>query len=277
MPPAFWPFAGGRAAKARLRALTQPPRPLVDPTSGLILLWSPRAACTFATAWFMAVTGQRRGAGPLPPVHALRRRHFGDAAAFARLARRALRRRGPVVKLVRDPFERTLSVYFHCRKRPDILALLARDAGSTPAAGGLSFRAFVVLLGRVDLDRCDPHFRPQRHRVEARQLLRPDFLLRVERGLEEGLGQVAAYAGLPAVDFAAERDLFEEAESHRTPRRALGRFAGDEGFPDWEAPGFAAPLTAEFYDAALAGEVARLYAGDFTAYGYDPERFGPTG
>src|SRR5205085_4802857 len=141
-------------AAALLRA---PPPPLVDRERKLIVLWSPKSACTTTYVWFSALCGFLDEVLRHPSPHDHRmdvfrssRRYLDSIASDTSDFR--------VVRIIRDPYARAVSIF-----REALVGWFAdRDA---PLAGlnfdaGVSFQRFLLMMYRFDMENIDTHSRP---------------------------------------------------------------------------------------------------------------------
>jgi len=231
------------------------PLPLVDADRKIVVLWSPKSACTTAYVWFSALCGF------LPEVRA-----FGDwphahrEQVFRKLERYRAARTGDisdyhVVKIIRDPYARAASCFRHAVRN----RLVEQRS--------ISFRDFLLILARNDMEAVNIHFWPQFHLLE--RVRRPDTIINVSKGaLFAELNALEARMGWPVTDFASMAWL-RELENARRPIR----LATDKS--DWFAepilrsrPPKSTPFPQD--SAFLTPEakllIARIYRADFEAY-----------
>lgn len=173
-------------------------------------------------------------------------------------------------RLLRHPRARSLGavasdarqIYVRYRReRAVVLKAIGRYLGRPVGPGHpFTFREYVGYLGTLDLDRADPHIRRQISWCERLGQLPQLRIVRLEESASE-LPTIEDELGLRRSDLVRLR-----ASRHHTSRRRSEEFAGDariERTSDVEVP-----TTRSFYDDALIGQVADLYAEDFDAYGY---------
>ncbi|MBV9571612.1 MAG: sulfotransferase family 2 domain-containing protein [Alphaproteobacteria bacterium] len=183
----------------------RPPRPLVSPEKRLIVLWSPKSACTAAYVWFASVCGfvedvrryhrfphwHRIEVFQNPPLN-----EIGDLSDFL------------IVRIVRDPYTRAASIY-----RQAMLIGLKRP-GDMVVREGMPFGAFLNQLMGKDLYTLDPHVWPQVHPLEAER--NPDVVINVSKqDLFAELNALERVQGWPETDFAA-MDWFHGPEKARS-------------------------------------------------------------
>lgn len=193
--------------KVNRPALLRPPRPLVSVEKRLVVLWSPKSACTAAYVWFSSVCGfveEVRRYHKFPHRHRQdifqpqQKNYTGDLSDFL------------IVRVVRDPYSRAASIYRHA------LLVGFRRPGVT-VREDMAFAVFLNQLLGKDLYTLDPHVWPQRHPLEAER--DPDVVINVTRqDLFSELNAVEKKQGWPLTDFAAMDWLhgFEKTRSGQT-------------------------------------------------------------
>jgi len=236
----------------------------VEPAD-IVVMWSPKAACTTAITWAFQHNGlleEALGFGPW--IHRYRLRRYQKTERYLGRLRRLSQHSRYVVKIVRNPFERAVSSFVHAY-RHDYEDFALREMLGRPVdrQQRFSFREFVGLLERSDLTRCNPHHRLQSTPLERHVLfgLKPHRTIKIEDGLERALSEIERSFNLPETDFA--NPVFRSG--HHTSRAASAESAADR--KDLWGP--VLPPAAAFYDDDLIDRVARLYAEDFQRYGYD--------
>lgn len=236
----------------------------VEPAD-IAVMWSPKAACTTVITWAFKHNGLLEEALNFSPwVHRYRLRHYQRTERYLGRLRRLDRHSRYVVKVVRNPFERAVSSFVHAY-RHDYEDFAMRDMLGRPVdrQHRFSFREFVDLLERSNLNRCNPHHRLQSTPVERHVLfgLKPHRIVKIEDGLERALNEIEQQHNLPATDLTTP--VFQS--QHHTSRATTSGLAADR--TDLSEP--VLPPAAAFYDDDLVTRVARLYAEDFDRYDYD--------
>lgn len=266
---------GGWTSPAN-RLMRHAPRPLIHPDARMIVIFSPKSACTSVVIWFLHQLGEAERA---QAYHRWPHRYRGDVYYRSDLYRQAcnLDLTGfRVVRVVRDPFDRAVSSFRHVQRSgiadTDFKTLLAR---SDAAEAGVSFREFLDLLERMDLTRSNEHFGIQRHPVEDK--LPVTHLINIStEDLFTRLNQVEADLGLPITNFAELHWIHSLAERRS---RFNGRIATNDAYElrltrsqarrgPW--PPYSALLTPPARE-----RIAHLYAADIAAYGQAPVRDAP--
>ncbi len=239
--------------------LLENPRPLIHADEKLVVFWSGKSACTSALRWTFHRMGLLEAADYFGWIHQFRTKVYYESARYKRVIARYEPKNYRHIRIVRDPFARTVSAYLHSLEqgyeRQRIANYLTIDRP-------YSFAEFVGYLRTVDLDVHNIHFTRQSSAAERAGDITLDHVIRVEDGLFDRLQDVECALGLDVTDFDAVRIQ----SKHRSDYSAAAGFVGDQK----HAPGsrVAAPAYQWFYNDELMALVARLYASDFERYGY---------
>lgn len=253
------------------RLLWTDPRPLIFPRKRMIVVFSPKSACSTVVIWFLHQLGHAKAARDYSSwPHRYRTEVYYKSRLYLRAYERNLSKFS-LVRIVRDPFERAVSSFRQVQKGgladKEMAGVLGRNDMSTT---GLSFSEFLDFLERCDLRTCDPHFRIQRHPIEDRLPTRHLINASTENLLTR-LNQVEVDFDLPVTDFGklewlqtisrkhshvATPSITPDAYSHRFNREA----ARSRSWPPYGA----------FLTPAARERLARLYATDIEAYGRAP-------
>lgn len=231
----------------------------------MVVMWSPKAACTTAITWAFLHNGLLEEALAFSPwVHRYRLRRYQKTERYLERLRRLPRQGRYVVKIARNPFERAVSSFLHAYRHSYEDQLLARALGRpVDQQRRFSFREFIHYLEGLDLLRCNTHHRLQTTPLERHVLfgLRPERVIRIEDGLTAALAELEREFDLPPTDFS--NPVFRSV--HHTSRVPSAAPAADR--KDLVAHDL--PPASAFYDDDLVTRVARIYAEDFRRYGYD--------
>jgi hypothetical protein len=241
-----------------------PPPPLVDRERGLIVLWSPKSACTAAYVWFASVCGFLDEVRECESPHHHRMNVFrrsrryldsiaGDTSGFH------------VVRIIRDPYARAVSIFREAlvgsyADRDAALAGLDFDAG-------VSFQMFLLMVERLDLGNVDTHYRPQLHPFEHER--QPDTVINISKSdLFAQLNTLERRLGWPVTRFPSLRWFHELERARRTPPHPLSG-APLYGTPIVRAdPATRTPFPE--YEALLTPDarrrIALIYRVDFESY-----------
>jgi hypothetical protein len=254
--------------------LAVPPRILCDRRKRLVLMWSAKAGCTFAVKWFFNQIDLLHAADYYHPwVHKFREDVFYASEQYQRALRDFSLHRDQytVIKIVRNPFDRTVSAYLHVLEwlhfnnpvvRPIRFYLKLRKPLRN--SNRLSFREFVGFLESLNGIKGDIHFKPQYHYLEAEKLLAPDRIVKLED----------SHAALRRIERDLDLKPTEEFKRFRSSYHNTKR-EPDHGFCGRQPLGFVSsknyPASKSFYDDELRQRVLTVFKDDFTAYGYDTD------
>ena len=261
-------IASLRWKKSVNRLIRMAPRPLIHPEARLIVIFSPKSACSNVVIWFLHQLGKAEEAREHNDWPHLYRRNVYCKSSLYREACDLPLNDFRVVRIVRDPLDRAASSFRHALRTGLGKQLFGSALGRPNAVKeGVSFREYLDALDRIDLTTCNTHFRIQRHPVEDK--LPVTHLINVtSQDLYARLNEVEADLGLPVTDFA-KLEWLQSLSSQR------GRFNGKIETDD----AYDLPLTADHgrvgpwphYRALLTPvareRLARLYAADIAAYG----------
>jgi hypothetical protein len=255
------------------RAVRRSPQPLIHPEVRLIVVFSPKAACTSVVAWFLHHLGQAEQARNYhESPHQYRIHVYNRSELYYRALNLDLSH-FRVVRVVRDPIDRAASSFRHVQRTGIADHLFSAQLGlSEVASKGVSFRQFLDLLEQVNLATCNEHVRIQRHPVEDQ--LPVTHLINIStQDLFTRLNEVERDLKLPVTDFERFgwiRDIAERRGSWN------GRIDVSDAY---EMPlTRARARTGPWPDASALltppaqERLARLYAVDIAAYGRAPVR-----
>jgi hypothetical protein len=239
----------------------------------MIVLFSPKSACTNVVIWFFHQLGHAAAAQDYDRwPHKYRGNVYYKSALYRRAFQHDLSRYF-VLRVIRDPFERAVSSFRHVHRNGSADHLIAQALGRRDiATSGLSFSEFLDFLETCDLAKCDGHYRLQRHPVEDRLPIR--YLINASaEDLFARLNEVEADLGIAITDFNKLEWLnnVDRTHSHvaapfdaaNTYTHRFDRATARSG--SW--PSYDAFLTTEARE-----RIARLYAVDIRAYGTAPTR-----
>jgi hypothetical protein len=242
-----------------------PNHPLFLEDRDVAIIWSAKSGCTFAVKWFLLQRGELQGAQEYSNwIHDYRTGVYRPSEHYMAGVHRAEFGKMRYIRLVRDPYSRTVSSYLHMIRtvgdqnfhRP-FNEFLGRDI---EAGQGVSFAEFCDFLEATDVAHCDVHYRQQAHPLETSKLIDIDHVVHLEKLERELPPLVERYGLLPA--SIAELS----ASHHNTVRAEATEFAGDQLLRRTEDDIY--PSYHAFYNDQLASRVRTIYAEDFARYGY---------
>ncbi len=195
---------GKRQADRPVRRRTlqqQDVRPLINPEKSIMVLWSPKSASAAVYSWFAHVSGfggEVRFLGAKILQH--RAKNYFKSDLF---------RRGQssdpasllLLKVIRDPYERAVSVFRSIVESGVLDDRIATVTGvDTASRNGLSFIDFLDYLKKDHLNQSVNRVKPQFHSLERKH--KPNLVVNVSKqSLAEGLHDFERLAGLQATDL----------------------------------------------------------------------------
>jgi hypothetical protein len=243
------------------------PWPLINPDARLVVLFSPKSACTNVAIWFFhhlvgAATVRAYNDWP----HRYRKRVYYPSDAYRKA--RAVDLTGfRVIRVIRDPFDRAASTYRHVLRTTLAETQIARALGEPDMLRkGLSFERYLTFLEQIDLKTCDPHFRPQRHPLE--DVLPVDYLINISKeDLWTRLGGIERELGLPP-SGAAVTDWMRSLDEGRRPSPVLADAADADMLvlTKREARKGPWPRSKDLLTPRARERLARLYDVDIRSY-----------
>jgi len=247
-----------------LSGLRAAPPPLVDRERRLIVLWSPRSACTAVYVWFASVCGfiDELRQHDSPHDHRMRvfrtsRRYLdsiaGDAAGFH------------VVRIIRNPYDRAVAIF----RKALVDNFADRDASLVGLnfERGVSFHMFLAMLQRLDMENVDTHYRPQFHPFEHER--RPDTVINISTSdLFAELNALERRMDWPLTDFVAMDWFHAYEQARRSPPhplsgRDLFKTPIARGRPRVQTP---FPDPGSLLTPQARALIRSIYSDDFAAY-----------
>ena len=241
-------------------------RPLLNPDNGMMVLWSPKSACTTVFVWFAGTIGK------LDEVHAYGNAHRYRMQVYRKsdLYQRGLERSPAdyrIVRVIRDPYQRAASIFRHALRTAFMNKQLKASPAALDRSTGFSFLQFLDYLGSLDLETANTHLRAQRHLVESEHW--PEFIINISRqDLFTELNHVEEAFGLARTDFHEMAWLHErESERKARPGAFEGKTADDFPFDKDAASGLKPwPDYNELLTPRARARIEKIYARDFEAY-----------
>lgn len=272
----------GRAKKLprlMVRRLCGRRAPLHGAEFPLVLLLTEKAGCTSLTKWFLFHVGKLDEATRYHPwVHRYRLNVLYQQPGYYWQALRLLVFPSkPVIKLVRNPYDRAVSSYLSTLSNAhgsnarswaiDLVAAIRAHAGKPPApVPAMSFRDFVRFLAVNGTERSDVncHVACQYMAGEEARL---DRIIKLERFVEE-IRRLEAEFKLPESPL----DRITKSGHHRTRDRLedpVSAVGPDLEFTSQQIRNGNSPLYEAMYDDETRRLVRECFAADFRAYGYE--------
>jgi|GEM_PF-2231997 len=241
---------------------------LMNKHQHLMISWSAKSACTTAYVWFAYASGfgpEVTEYSSWPHDHRIfiyeksslkREALLGDASGLNFL------------KIIRDPYDRAVSIYRHALQTRFADPIFAKEKGKKlNTSHGFSFSQFLGFLAGTDLQKSDIHFRPQFHPVERVRV--PDFVINISKqNMFAELNNFERKYGMPETDFHAMHWLHAMEGKRKASQDAI---EGDNledlvlNFRDVTIDK-KFPSYAQLLSAGTRRKIEQLYAIDFVSY-----------
>lgn len=260
----------------RSKIILGTPKPLFHKDFPLVIYWSPKSGCTSATKWFFHHLALLEEALEYNPwIHEYKSQVFFKAENYNKnLLKKIINSRTTVVKIVRNPFSRTVSSYlaindrggksrksWQRKERRKIFKFLQTEDKDE---NSFTFRDFVAYL-RANTSR-EMHLAPQIHPSEKQGYVNIDILIKVEN-LRKGLLELEHKFSLKRTNF----DKIFESGHHVNYSDDSKELCCDKVFPFLRPADYPILSYQNFYDEELRKFVSEIYAEDFKRYGYSTE------
>lgn len=251
-------------------ALHQRPRPLYLHTDELLVVWTPKAACTQVVMWYLHLAGLLDAAlfySQWP--HQFRQHVLYESATFKRWLAECDPTRVRTIQFVRDPVKRCVSSYRQYLRYgmwdKTVSSALGREVSCRT---GYSFNAFLDYLERINVARAkDPHVGLQRHPVTRH--VAPEIIRLDEQDMFAEMNRVERELGRPPTDFDALAAFARVRASHHARHDRAKRASEDDQLDMSHAREFW-PLHAEDLRPETLARVKRIYQADMAyIYGGD--------
>jgi hypothetical protein len=247
------------------RLLYERPQPLIDPINCYGVLRSAKGASKAVMLWYLARLEMLKPASGRGRAHRL---HVLKKTELQRQARNCDPMKLRWLRIIRDPYNRTVSSYRHALGHGYEDEKIQETVDISVAERGLSFKEFLDYLANIDIATCDNHHMQQWHPLEAHVALSKVINLDKEP-LLPALDAFAAHIGLPPMREDMRATMLADWE-HESRRHHKAHNVADDGVADirfsreqasgsW--PDYQAFLTSETRD-----KIERIYAKDFAAY-----------
>jgi Sulfotransferase family len=240
--------------------------PLLNPDNKLMVVWSPKSACTTVFTWFINVIGRLDELSRYSSPHRYRIEVYQKSELRLRGLKHPIKHYR-MVRVIRDPYTRTASIYRHAL-RTKLLENYPRTvpAGLDPAAG-FSFLRFLDCVGMLNLSEANPHLQAQFSPVEM--VHEPEIIINISKqDLFTELNKVEESFELPRTNFKELTWLHElEVRRKMKPRSFDGQSADEFPFDRKAASGLKPwPSYEQLLTPRARVRIERLYVSDFDAY-----------
>lgn len=246
-------------------ALREAPPPLVDKQERLIVLWSPKSACTATYVWFASVCGFLHDVRRFPNPHHHRMGVYRGSQRY-RDSLDADTSGFHVVKILRDPYERAVSIFREAFTSPIRYADRDALAFGLDFSAGVSFRQFLAMVARLDMRKADTHYRPQVHPFE--NVRKPDTVINISgANLFLELNALASCLGMAQTDFASLDWLHAiESSRRRVPREPVAEMFDLPIARDASPTQTPFPEYGQLLTPGARHEIETIYRRDFETY-----------
>ena len=241
--------------------------PLYNLDNKFAVFWSHKSACTSTVIWFTGTLGRLEEAHRFHVwPHQWRMQVYQNEPKWYQAAL-SFDASWRVLRVIRDPFSRAISIYrhvlFHGLDAQRLSAFLGRETRSS----GFSFVEFLRFLAASKIDELNAHVRPQRKSIEPH--LRIDRVINVSRqDLFTELNGFERDLGLPETDFAQLHWLHEVEQPRKVNRIDFdGDVASVRLTPIFAKNGSDWPGNDAFLTDETRQLIRQIYAADFAAYG----------
>lgn len=242
--------------------LNEQPLPLYDTQKKIAILHSAKSGSLLTLEWFLAQTGQLEYAQSRHKwLHNYRTKELDVDPKYKENFHSIIDDAYTIIRVVRNPFARTVSAFLHCMQRmhrkPQLLPPVLQEKHNST----LSFREFVHGLQTVDITNTESHYRLQAKRIEYKGVLSPTYIVTLENAYSD-FRHVETILQLPHVELSHA----SKSDHRHTYIPELRLFWGDKQLNRHSPNVF--PQYPYFYDAELEEIVTGLYAEDFSRYNY---------
>ena len=245
------------------------PRPLIDPNNKIILVWSPKSACTSAVIWFFKVSGLYDEALAYDRwPHKYRQKVYytsdmclqGMADDFSKYR---------IVRVIRDPYERAISSYRHALMSGYVdkrmAAFLGRDIVAERSFSLVDFLSCIETKSLLPVH-SNTHFAIQLQPFE--QVYPANDVINVSRqNLHEELNRIEGEMGLETTDFSTLEWLeLAHKGGRRQKAKPYDSDASRLSLTELIAAKGPWPVYSDFLTDSVRAHIRRLYAADFDAF-----------
>jgi len=241
--------------------------PLLGESYGII--WSAKSASTGVHIWHFAEQGLLEEATACDRnPHTYRERILERSSAYRRRKRNLLWTPRAWVRVIRDPYRRTVSSFRHALRYDYIWKRIGKILGrNVDATNGFSFDEFLgfLELSNIESPSCNEHFRAQNQFIEKAVPL--PFVLNADvTDVFEGLDGFAARHNLSVGDVNLRKEAFSRLGTHHFSilipvehDSSKTSFNAEDSVGKW-------PDYPSFLDQASRHRIEKIYQRDFEAY-----------
>ncbi|MGM7700678.1 sulfotransferase family 2 domain-containing protein [Pseudalkalibacillus sp. Hm43] len=237
------------------------PIPLFDEDFPIIFFWNPKCGCTSLIKWFFYQIGKLQDATEYDEIiHTYRMKIFEQQDNHTnKIRKHLLDGTKDVYKLVRDPYTRAVSSYFHTLRTPSIMNSVAPGMDQ-----GLSFKQFLYRVQNMGVERGNINGHMIQQYLDGEKMFIKNFIK---------LEQFA-----PSIKKIEEKYQLPPSpleEIIKSPHHVTQKMntSDNRNFANMRlsSQSFYQPLPPyeNFYDQDTLQLVSTIYQKDFINYGYD--------
>ncbi|MFT3988305.1 sulfotransferase family 2 domain-containing protein [Aestuariivirga sp.] len=244
------------------------PAVLLNKDLNLMVSWSAKSACTSIYVWFAHASGFGDEISELSNWPHDHRKMIYEKSELRHSALMQDFSEYVFLKVIRDPFDRAVSMYRHALACGICDPLFDRHQ-RRPAVNsltGYSFLQYLELLESIDLWNVDVHLRPQFHPVERRSV--PKFVINLSKqDLFAELNVFEDRFGLRKTDFTAMEWLhvMEGKRKAAQEDQAGGNFE-DTPITKHDVAAKKFPSYSQLLSPRTRRKIEQIYAIDFVSY-----------
>ncbi|NNE38201.1 MAG: sulfotransferase family 2 domain-containing protein [Gammaproteobacteria bacterium] len=236
--------------------------PLIDPKFRFMLFFSAKVGSTFISKWFFEQIGKLNEALEYSHwIHNYRIKVYYKSPQYKQDLKRALAKQTKMIKLVRCPYQRAVSSYFHCLRHEHFYDVLSDFIGKPFNKDYVfTFEEFVDYLNTLDISKCNPHFRSQTWKHEKNNRMKFHHIIKIENSIDE-------FKRLESDFSLRNTDLLRHTDSkhHIEKKQGNGGYCGDNRKIDLRNP---MNQYSDFFNESTINLISKIYYIDFETYGY---------
>ncbi|TDH38734.1 hypothetical protein E2A64_06460 [Pseudohoeflea suaedae] len=267
-------FTNTPLTQSELRYIIRVRKPLFDQKFPLVLMWSEKSGCTTVVQWFFWQINELENARNYSSwIHNYENYVFKKREDYYdELQSSLVNQDKPLIKFVRNPFQRAVSSYLLLLGNEGITQpnhfvsktwpkIRLHFYGSETDSRGISFRNYLHWLqaNGVAAGDVNNHFAQQY--IEGEEHLSPRYV-KIE-DMANVLATLENEAGLP------RGPEFLYGKQHQSPYGDKRMSAADEAFKEGDRNRTKIPNWKSFYDLDTINMVRDLFSADFSLYEYN--------
>jgi hypothetical protein len=243
-----------------IKKLLTPALPLYEKEFPLIFFWSPKSGCTSLTKWFFFQIGLLQKALDYKSVHLYRVEEYEQQENYnLKISEQLLDNKKDVYKLVRNPYNRAVSSFFHTLAHKDIMNQVAPDIHD-----GLSFKQFLNQVSDIGVKRGLINIHIAQQYVEGEELFIKNYI-----HLEDFGTKIRNIEKKYNLLESPIQNIIKSPHHYTQKMTDKGKQTFAEVKMSKETLNKTLPHYKNFYDAETKDLVRKLFKKDFKQYGYN--------